>query len=183
MKKPRNDPSENTGLTTRRAVIMGGAQMAVMGVLGLRMRELQVKQADQYRLLAEENRINIRLLPPARGQIFDRTGFPIAVNEPNYRITIVREDAGDIDEVLYRLSRIVSLSPEKIDETKAELKRRSPFVPVTILDRLSWDDVAEVSCKRARFAWCYCGFRPFTCIPYGGRFCPCDWLRWSCVGL
>lgn len=145
MKKPRKDPSENTGLTTRRAVIMGGAQLAVMGVLGLRMRELQVKQADQYRLLAEENRINIRLLPPARGQIFDRTGFPIAVNEPNYRITIVREDAGDIDEVLYRLSRIVSLSPEKIDETKAELKRRSPFVPVTILDRLSWDDVAEVS--------------------------------------
>lgn len=43
---------------------MGGAQLAVMGVLGLRMRELQVKQADQYRLLAEENRINIRLLPP-----------------------------------------------------------------------------------------------------------------------
>ena len=50
------------------------------------MRYLQVDQADQFRLLAEENRINIRLIPPARGRIFDRNGAVVAENVPSYRI-------------------------------------------------------------------------------------------------
>ncbi len=61
---------------------------------------MQVDQADQFRLLAEENRINIRLIPPARGEIFDRNGVLIARNSPSYRIIIVREDAGDVEEVI-----------------------------------------------------------------------------------
>ncbi len=48
----------------RRAVLLGGLQLAFAGGLALRMRYLQVEQADQFRLLAEENRVNIRLIPP-----------------------------------------------------------------------------------------------------------------------
>ncbi len=47
---------------------------------------MQVEQADEFRLLAEENRINVRLIPPARGPIPDRKGTLIAGNEQNYRI-------------------------------------------------------------------------------------------------
>ena len=57
---------------------------------------MQVDQADEYRLLAEENRINIRLIPPTRGRIYDRNGEIIGQNSPSYRIVIVREDAGDV---------------------------------------------------------------------------------------
>ena len=59
---------------TRRGLLLLGAQAGIMGALAWRMRALQVEDAQRYRLLAEENRINIRLLPPARGQIFDRAG-------------------------------------------------------------------------------------------------------------
>lgn len=131
--------------TSRRAFVFGAAQLGILGVLGLRMRELQIKQADQFRLLADENRINIRLIPPARGRIFDRNGLTLADNEPNYRITIVRDDAGDVEETLHRLSRIVPLSGEQITDALATIKNSSRFVPVTILDRLTWDDIAEVS--------------------------------------
>ncbi len=75
---------------TRRAALMGGAQVLFMGGLAARMRYLQVDQADQFRLLAEENRINIRLIPPARGEIFDRNGTRLAENVPSYRIVMVR---------------------------------------------------------------------------------------------
>jgi hypothetical protein len=33
-------------------------------------------QTDQYRLLAEENRVHLHLLPPLRGKIVDRFGTP-----------------------------------------------------------------------------------------------------------
>ncbi|MBU2358135.1 MAG: penicillin-binding protein 2, partial [Alphaproteobacteria bacterium] len=103
MKRPVRDLEQSSRGIGRRALLLGSAQLGVAGALGLRMRSMQVEQADQFRLLAEENRINIRLLPPARGLVFDRNGIPLAENEQNYRVVMVREDAGDVDEVLARL--------------------------------------------------------------------------------
>lgn len=130
---------------TRRGLIMGASQLAVMGALGWRMQQMQVEHADEFRLLAEENRINMRLLPPARGVIFDRNGVKLADNEQNYRIVMVREDAGDVDNTLARLARLLPLDQETIDRAKEELDRHSPFVPVTIMERVSWEHIARVS--------------------------------------
>ncbi len=145
MKRPVVDTAETHRRLTRRALLLGGAQIGFMAMLGLRMRHLQVDQADQYRLLAEENRINIRLLPPARGEIFDRNGIPIAVNQPSYRITIVREDAGDVDKIIDRLSHLVALDPIKIERAKSEMARSAPFLPVTLADHVSWEEMSRVA--------------------------------------
>ena len=61
------------------------------------MYYLQVMQADRYVMLADENRISIRLLAPPRGRIVDRFGVPLADNQPTYRVVLVAEQAGDID--------------------------------------------------------------------------------------
>ncbi|MFV2035300.1 MAG: penicillin-binding protein 2, partial [Halocynthiibacter sp.] len=145
MRRSPKDTEESARKITRRGLLLGGSQLAIAGALGMRMRYLQVDQADQYRLLAEENRVNIRLLAPARGLIFDRNGALLAENERNYKIVLVREDAGDIDEILARLSRLVPLSEQEIASARVEIMRRSPFVPVTIADRLGWDEIATVA--------------------------------------
>jgi penicillin-binding protein 2 len=139
------DNEASARIISRRAIMLGGGQLAFVGVLTLRMRFMQVEQADQFRLLAEENRVNIRLIAPARGLIYDRNGAIIAENEQNYRIVIVREDAGDIDATIARLARLVELDPKDLERAAKELKRLSPFVPVTIADRLEWEDLAEVA--------------------------------------
>lgn len=145
MKRNAKDNDESARRISRRALVVGAAQIGVVAALGFRMKAMQVEQADHFRLLAEENRINIRLLPPARGLIFDLKGLPIAANEQNYRIVMVREDAGDVGEVLARLTEIVPLDEENLARAMEEMKRRSPFVPVTIADRLTWEDVARVN--------------------------------------
>lgn len=145
MKRPVKDMERSARRISRRALLLGSAQLGVAGALGLRMHSMQIDQADQFRLLAEENRINIRLLPPARGLIFDRNGIPLAENEQNYRVVMVREDAGDVDEVLARLTAIVPIDPEDIARAKDEMSKRSSFVPVTIADRLYWEDVAKIN--------------------------------------
>jgi len=130
---------------TRRGVILGAFQLGTGVVLALRLRQLQVEQADQFRLLAEENRINIRLIPPRRGLIVDRHGALLAGNEQNYRIAIVREEAGDVRAVLNRLAKIIDLAPAEIDEVVKDLERRSAFVPVTVAERVSWQDFSAVA--------------------------------------
>lgn len=141
----QKDNEASTRIISRRALILGGAQLSFMGILGLRMRFMQVDQADQFRLLAEENRVNIRLIPPARGLIYDRHGEIIAENEQNYRIVIVREDAGDVDATIAKLARLIELDPDELERATKELKRLSPFVPVTVAGRLEWDDLARVA--------------------------------------
>ncbi|MCO8145057.1 penicillin-binding protein 2 [Rhodovulum tesquicola] len=145
MKRSSRDTEESSRRIGRRALVFGGAQAVLVTALALRMRHLQVTEADTYRMLAEENRINIRLIPPIRGMIYDRAGHVVAENEQNYRIVLVREDAGDIDETLERLIRLVPLDEETIERARREILRHSPFVPVTVADRLHWDDVALVA--------------------------------------
>ena len=120
-------------------------QVGVIGVLGWRMRQLQVDQSDEFRMLAEENRINIRLLAPNRGLIFDRNGVPIAINEQNYRIVMIREQAGNAGEVLDRLGELITLSPERRARIDKDMRQRSAFVPVTVAEHLTWEEFALVS--------------------------------------
>ena len=145
MKRTNRDTETSAGRVTRRSLVLGGVQLGVAGVLGWRMHQMQVEQADQFRLLAEENRINMRLLAPARGMIFDRNGVPLAENAQNYRIVIVREDAGDVEAALTKLRQLIYLGDDEIERTLKEIARRSSFVPVTVTDQRSWDDLAAVA--------------------------------------
>lgn len=145
MKRPTRETAFGMQMMSRRTLLIGAAQLGMMGALGLRMRSMQVDQAATYRTLAEENRVNIRLLPPKRGLIFDRNGVSLAENEQNYRIVLIREDAGDVDLVLSRLQELVHIDPDDLNDAIKEMKQRKPFVPVTIADRLTWEDIARVT--------------------------------------
>ena len=81
--------AENRTLT-RRGLFLLGAQLAFGAVLAYRMRRLQVVEAERYRLLADENRININLIPPVRAEIFDRAGVPLAVTSSRGSNGLVR---------------------------------------------------------------------------------------------
>ncbi len=144
MRRSARDTEESARKITRRGLFLGGSMAAVVAVLGARMRHMQVDQADEFRLLAEDNRISIRLIPPARGQIYDRNGKLIAGNEQNYRVVISRDDAGNVEDVLNRLSGILPISAEDFERALKEARRRSPL-PIIVADRLTWDDVSKVA--------------------------------------
>jgi penicillin-binding protein 2 len=144
VRRSARDTEESARRITRRGLFMGGAMAAVVAVLGARMRHMQVEQADEFRLLAEDNRISIRLIPPARGLIHDRNGKLIAGNEQNYRVVISREDAGNVEAVLDKLMEFLPITPEDHDRALKEAKRRSPL-PIIVADRLSWEDVSKVA--------------------------------------
>ncbi|SLN33480.1 Stage V sporulation protein D [Aquimixticola soesokkakensis] len=145
MRRSAGDTALSARKITRRSLFLGASQLAFMGVLGLRMRYMQVDQADEFRLLADENRIRIHLLPPARGMIYDRLGTAIAENEQTFRIVIRREDSADLDQSLAALERLIGLSAEDQARVRKELKEANPSAPVTIADRMDWDSFTLVA--------------------------------------
>ena len=130
--------------TGRRGLLIGGLQLGFCGLLAWRMHHLQIENAESFRLVADENRINLRLVPNQRGEIYDRNGVKLAGNEASYSVTMVAEDAGDIDVIFERLSKLINLSPEDVERSKAELERSAKFLPVTITDRLEREDIEKI---------------------------------------
>ena len=130
---------------TRRALFLGGAQVAVFGALGARLYHLQVERSADFALLAEDNRANQRLLVPPRGRIVDRQGRPLARNVPTYRMLVIREQAHDLRPLLARLGALVALAPERIEAVLEESRQRRAFVPLLVREDLSWDEVARIA--------------------------------------
>lgn len=128
----------------RRSVVLGGLKLGLLGALTGRMYYLQVTESERYHMLAEDNRINMRLIAPKRGQILDRVGLPLAINHQNFRVLLVAEQAGDVDAALAKLSSIVELSDGDVKRVLRDISRRRRFVPVTVKENLTWEQVSRL---------------------------------------
>ena len=129
---------------SRRALILGGGQLALMGVIAGRMYQLQILESDKYKMLAEENRINMRLLPPSRGRILDRIGIPMATNRENFRLLLVAELTQNIGHTLELLGQIIPISNQELHRILDDIKNRQRFVPVSISENLDWNSVSRI---------------------------------------
>lgn len=129
---------------TRRAMLLGGGKLVLFSALAARMYYLQVIESERYHTLAEDNRINLRLLAPPRGRILDRNGVEIAANQKNYRLIIVTERSPDTAATLDLLSRIIEIGDNDRRRVLREVRRQRGFVPVTVRENLEWEDVARV---------------------------------------
>lgn len=145
MRKSDREIVESSRSITRRVLMLGVIQAAVVSVLGLKLRSMQIEHADEYRMLSDGNSIKIRLLPPARGLILDRHGTIIAGNEQNYRVTLTREEAGDVSAVIARLRRIIPMTDRQAAEILEEIRKRSAVTPVMVADRLSWSEFSSIA--------------------------------------
>ena len=88
----------------RRSFLIGTSQLILVGLLIRQIRQIQLNESEKYRLLAEENRIDIEILPPLRGVIFDKKGTILAKNKENYRIKILRDKNINLPNVMENLS-------------------------------------------------------------------------------
>ncbi|WP_419901228.1 penicillin-binding protein 2 [Kiloniella sp.] len=134
---------------TRRVLMLTCGKAALLSALVGRMYYLQVVEAEKYTTLAEDNRINLRLLPPRRGKILDRFGLELANNQQNFRVVVVREQTPDLTVTLDALSKLIHLSEHDYKRILRDVKRKRAFVPVTVKDNLRWDQVSSIEVNSA----------------------------------
>jgi penicillin-binding protein 2 len=125
-------------------MILGGGQIALFGLLAGRMYQLQVLESSRYKMLADENRISMRLLPPPRGRILDRFGVPLATNKENFRVVLIAERTRDVKKTLDALGRLISIPDHDRRRILREIRKRRDFVPVTVQENLDWQKVSRI---------------------------------------
>ncbi len=131
-------------LFSRRAMLIGTGQFALMGALVARMYYLQVLERDKYATLAEENRISLRLIQPARGRLVDRFGEVLAANRQSYRAVVIAEKVGDVKQMVDMLSTVIEISDRDRKKFMKEARRKRAFVPITVRDNLDWQEVSRI---------------------------------------
>lgn len=129
----------------RRAIIMGAGQLGLFGLLIGRLQYLQLRKADEYAMLAEDNRVNVEFLSAPRGRIIDRHGNILARNDQSYQIILIPEQSSDVKAVLKRVQKIVSISDGGVERILKRVKKNAKFVPITIADNISWDDFSRLN--------------------------------------
>ncbi|MDM1707302.1 penicillin-binding protein 2 [Thiopseudomonas alkaliphila] len=145
------DHERDARLIGQRLAIGAGLVLVVLVILLARMYYLQVIQYEHHSTLAENNRIHVQPLPPARGLIYDRNGVILADNRPSFSLTLTRERAGDWPAVLDTLVEVLELTEEdrELFERRVRQGRRA-FEPIPILFELDEQQIALIAVNQFR---------------------------------
>src|SRR5688500_18437904 len=128
-------------------LLVGGAQMVLGGLLIGRLGYLSISQNEHYRLLAEDNRVQLLIVPPRRGWIVDREGKPIAINRSDFRIDLIPEQVEDVVGTLRVLTKILELGPDEVDRIIREMKAAKGYKPVQVAENVPYERYAAITVR------------------------------------
>jgi penicillin-binding protein 2 len=114
---------------TRRLRVLLAIIAALLGVLAVRLWQVQVLHGARYLQQSEENRVRDYVITAPRGVIYDRKGRPLVSNRPSFTVAVMPLELRRTDEVLANLSAILDLSVEEL-QAKIAANRARPFEPV-----------------------------------------------------
>ena len=122
------------------------ALMLVVLVAGL--WRLQVASADNFRALAEANRIRkIPVLAP-RGKIFDREGRLLVDNYPSVTCYLLREQVKDMNIDLSLIAQGLHIPVEQIQATLRRFQAAPKYEPIPLKQDITPDEQAFIEAHR-----------------------------------
>jgi penicillin-binding protein 2 len=109
---------------------------------------LQVLGADNFRALAEANRIRkVPILAP-RGRLFDREGRLLVDNYPSVSCYLLREQVKDLDADLPLIAQGLHISVEQIQSTLRRYQIAPKYQPIPLKQDISPDEQAFIAAHR-----------------------------------
>ncbi|MEE4167162.1 MAG: penicillin-binding protein 2, partial [Desulfocapsaceae bacterium] len=136
-------------------------------VIVARLWFLQISNGEQYKDLADNNRVRIRSVPPPRGHILDKFGREIVTNRPSFNVAMIREDSYDIADVLKRLSKILNADIDELWEQIREAEGTPRHLPIILKEDIDWETLAYLENHKYKFPGVRIEVRPVRTFHYG----------------
>ena len=145
MKKNKILVEEQMISFSRRAVLLGGIQLGILGLVVNHLYKIQVRDAKKYSLLSDSNRFNFSLIPSSRGSIYDREGRILATNTGTFDVEVIPERLKDIQKTLYDLSNLIPLNENEIKSVLNESKKQKSFIPIIIKSNIDRQTISKIA--------------------------------------
>ena len=133
--------------TLKLAVVQYGV-LLIMLALAAGLWRLQVLGAENFRLLAEQNRIRKVPVMAGRGKLFDRENRLIVDNYPSVSCFLVREQNRSLEDDLPLIARGLNLDLEQLRATLRRYRARPIYEPIPIKQDISADEQAFIEAHR-----------------------------------
>jgi penicillin-binding protein 2 len=141
---------EDIGPLKRRTAALFLLIFLGLGLLHLRLADLQLLHGTEWRDLAENNRLRRLPLPGARGWIYDRRGRVLAENVPTWELLLFPDDAKDLDATGLFLAQTGVSNIPTFRERLAE-RRIGRMAPLVVGEDLDWNQVAAIRSHQSDF--------------------------------
>jgi penicillin-binding protein 2 len=120
----------------------------VMVVLGCWLWRLQILGADNYRVLAEQNRIRKVPVMAPRGRIFDRYGRILVDNYPSVSCYLLREQQKNLDADLPLIAAGLHIPVEDIQATLRHFQYAPKYQEIPLKQDITPDEQAFIEAHR-----------------------------------
>lgn len=145
---PIKDRFREARVFHRRLIVAVVVTAIMVLVLLSRLVYLQVVAHRHYETLAQSNRINPVPISPVRGTIFDRNGIVLAKNYPIYTLEVIPERIGDMEAMLTRLGKLISLNESDLKSFRKKLRKRARFESIPLRTHLTDEEAARIAVNR-----------------------------------
>ena len=133
--------------TLKLAVVQYGI-LLIMLALAAGLWRLQVLGAENFRQLAEQNRIRKEPVMAGRGKLFDRENRLIVDNYPSVSCYLVREQNRNVDNDLPLIARGLDLDLEQLRASLRRFRARPIYEPIPIKQDITADEQAFIEAHR-----------------------------------
>jgi penicillin-binding protein 2 len=134
-----------------RAVAAGLFAAICFVVLVMRFWVLQVERHDSLSARADNNRMAVVPIAPRRGDILDRNGEVLARNVLSFTLEVVPAKAGNIDQLLSKLTPVVYVGPADQRRFKRRVAESGRYAGVVLRNNLNETEAAWFSAHSMRF--------------------------------
>ena len=143
-----SDKKKQTSIQQRRAFLLLLSKFSIFSIIGWRLFDIQILDSKKYKTLSKNNQINVEILYPLRGDIFDRNMKLIASNKKVYDLYVVPEQTDNLMKTLNDLSSFISLDYQtKKNVIKLSNKLRK-FESIKVLENLNWNDLEIIEANK-----------------------------------
>jgi penicillin-binding protein 2 len=163
--RPLKDQAVEGRQFTSRAVTAFTLILVFILLLSLRYVYLQFISYEEFAARSINNQVRIVPVAPNRGLIYDRRGRPIAENRPAYRLELVPEKVGDVEQAIKAIGRVVELPEDAFEKFQENTKRYREFDSVPLKFNLTEEEVAQFAVDRHRY-------NGVEIVPYLARYYP-----------
>ncbi len=133
-------PAPKSGL-----VILQSLVLCMFVLFALRFWFLQIHKSEYFVKLAQVNTQRKELIDAPRGQIKDRKGRLLAINQPSYVLTLVREDCKDLEATLEQVGKWTGVPLDVLEKrVEAGRKQVKSFEGLVLVSDLSFAQVATI---------------------------------------
>lgn len=120
----------------------------VLLILSIGLWRLEVVSADNFRALAEANRIRKVPVMAPRGRLFDRDGRLLVDNYPSVSCYLLREQIKDINTDLPMIASGLHISVEQIQAALKHFQLAPKYQPIPLKQDITPDEQAFIEAHR-----------------------------------